>query len=188
MKRLIIRDEKKPSSIIFFFLFFIISAIPLYGLSQERINTSDKFTYLIENGARMIIENDFEKVLDMIAELPQEKKWDFRIKVLENSAYLKGYMVTKRKVYGQQWKAYYKGMLYSRDKSATLILVELLRDENDYLRAVTAKSLGFIGDQSALEELKRVATHDKNSKVRSNAKWAYEQISGGRFPKEITEE
>jgi hypothetical protein len=169
----------------------ILSLIIFIGLhigtdsfAQEDKRASEKFNYLIENGARMIRENEFEKVLDIVGELPSEKKGDFRVKALENSAYLKGYVVTKNKVYGKKWGVSYKSLIYSTDKSATPILIELLRDDNLYVRAFTAKALGFIGDKRALDELKRVAEKDKSSRVRSRAKWAYEQISGGKLRKE----
>ncbi len=158
------------------------------GFAQEGKGVSDKFIYLIENGARMIRENKFEEVLDMIGELSPEKKGDFRAKALENSAYLKGYVVTKNKVYGKKWEVSYKSLIYSTDKSATPILVELLRDDNLYVRAFTAKALGFIGDKRALDELKRIAEKDKSSRVRSRAKWAYEQIFGGKLRKESAQE
>jgi len=161
------------------FLFLLLS--PPSGIGQIGSEASDRFAYLIENGARMIRENEFEKILDMIAELPSEKKGDFRVKALENSAYLKGYVVTKNKVYGKRWEVSYKALIYSTDKSATPILVELLRDDNLYVRAFTAKALGFIGDKRALDELKRVARKDESSRVRSRAKWAYEQIFGGKL-------
>ncbi len=176
------------------FLGFIATLFPIIvlalllsvepGNSQTEKKTSDRFTSLIENGARMIRENEFEKVLDMVGELPPEKRGDFRVKALENSAYLKGYVVTKNKVYGKKWEVSYKSVIYSTDTNATPILVELLRDDNLYVRAFTAKALGFIGDKRALDELKRVAEKDKSSRVRSRAKWAYEQISGGKLLKE----
>jgi len=161
--------------------------IPQMGFGQEEKSPLDLFNSLIEKGAKMVRENEFEKVLDWIGELPQEKKSDFRIKVLENSAYLKGYVVTKNKICGKKWQAYYKTMLYSGEKIATPILVELLRDDNLYVRAFTAKALGFLGDQRALEELKMVADRDESRRVRSRAKWAYEMIIGGKTPKESVE-
>jgi hypothetical protein len=161
---------------------------PKPGNTQVEKEASDKFTYFIENGARMIRENEFEKVLDLVGELPSEKKGDHRVKALESSAYLKGYVVTKNKVYGKKWKVSYTSLIHSSDKSATPILVELLRDDNLYVRAFTAKALGFVGDKRALEELKRVAEKDESSRVRSRAKWAYEQISGGKLPKESPKE
>ena len=184
--------EKKQCLEVFSFvpllIFLTLFCIPQIGFGQEEKRTLDVFNALIEKGAKMIRENEFEKVLDWIGELPQEKKLDFRVKVLENSAYLKGYVVTKNKIYGKKWQAYYKTMLYSGDKIATPILLELLRDGNLYVRAFTAKALGFLGDQRALEELKRVADQDESRRVRSRAKWAHEQISGGKTPKEPVEE
>jgi hypothetical protein len=83
-----------------FFIFLFLFSIPMPGLAQEAKEEGkepqDKFSYLIDNGSRMIRENEFEKVLNIIGELSSEKKWDFKVKVLENSAYLKGYLVTKK--------------------------------------------------------------------------------------------
>lgn len=170
------------------FIFLFLFSVPMAGLAQEGKGNGkepqDKFSYLIENGSRMIRENEFEKILNMIGELSPEKKWDFRVKVLENSAYLKGYLVTKKHDYGKQWQDYYKVMCYSGDKRATTILIDLLKDSDPYMRAFTARALGYLGDHSALAELQRVATQDQNSKVRSRAKDAYEQILGGKLPKE----
>jgi hypothetical protein len=184
-------DMKKGLKLLgihFLIIFLSLLLSPQSSIGQIGNQASDRFTYLIENGARMIREKDFEKVLDMIGELPLEKKGDFRVKALENSAYLKGYVVTKNKVYGKKWQVSYKSLIYSTDKSATPILVELLRDDNLYVRAFTAKALGFIGDKRALDELKRVAEKDKSSRVRSRAKWAYEQISGNKISKEYLDE
>jgi len=167
--------------ILFLLIFFDLSITIQSGVAQEEKGTSDKFIYLIENGARMIRENNYEKIFDIISELPPEKKGDSRIKVLENSAYLKSYLLTKNKVHGKKWEVSYKAIIYSNDKTATPVLVELLRDDNLHMRAFTAKALGFIGDPRALDELRRVAEQDESSRVRSKAKWAYEQISGGKF-------
>jgi hypothetical protein len=155
---------------------------PLVSETLEKRETSetvDKFSYLVENGSKMIRENDFEKVFGLIRELPPEKKGDFRIKVIENSANLKAYLITKKREYGKAWQVYYKTMCYSGDKTATPILVDLLKDSDPYMRGFTARALGYLGDQTALEALRRVATSDPNSKVRSRAKDAYKQLSGG---------
>ena len=163
-------------------------------LSQAEVEKKEieeipnKFSYLIENGAKMIRENEYENVLHMIEKLPSEKKWDFRVKVLENFAYLKGYFVSKNRQYGKNWQSFYKPMVFSRDKIATPILVELLKDDDPYVRSFTAKALGYLGDKRALGELKRIADQDQNSKVRSRAKWAYEQVAGDRSPGEPLEE
>lgn len=142
----------------------------------------DKFFYLIENGSRMIRENEFENVFNMIGGLSSEKKGDFRVKVLENFAFLKGYLVTKKKDYGKKWQDYYKAMCYSGDKRATNILIDLLKDSDPYMRAFTARALGYLGDHSALGELQRVANEDQNSKVKSRAREAYYKISGKKLP------
>jgi len=162
---------KKSLGILLIFIFLLI--FPVNGATQD-----DKFTYLIENGARMIRENDFEKVFGMIRELPPEKKPDFRIRVIENFSYLKGYLVIKNKEYGKKWQVNYKPMVYTGDKSAAPILIDLMKDNDPYVRAFTARALGYLGDHTALEELERVATKDENSKVKSRAKEAYYKISG----------
>jgi hypothetical protein len=51
----------------------------------------------------MIRENDFEKVFGLIRELPPEKKFDFRVRVIGNFAYLKGYLVIKKHEHGGKW-------------------------------------------------------------------------------------
>jgi hypothetical protein len=177
------REKSFLSFLRILFPFIVLASLlsPEPGNTQAEKLASDKFNFLIKNGARMILENEFEKVLNMIGELPSEKKSDPRVKALESSAYLKGYVVTKNKVYGKKWNVSYKSLIYSTDKSVTPILVELLSDENLYVRAFTAKALGFLGDKNALEKLKRVAENDQSSRVRSRAKWAYEQISGMRL-------
>ena len=186
MKResVIVRRSTVPGRNIPLLIFLALLMTTETCFSQDEKGTSDKCTYLIENGARMIRENDCEKVLEIISELPQEKKWDFRIKVLENSAYLKSYLLTKNKAHGKKWEVSYKAIIYSNDKTATPVLLELLRDDNLHVRAFTAKALGFIGDPRALDELRRVSEQDESSRVKSKAKWAYEQISGSKLAKE----
>lgn len=49
-----------------------------------------------------------EKVLDLIGELIVGKKSDFRIRAIENFAYLEGYLMKKKKEYGQKWKVDHK--------------------------------------------------------------------------------
>lgn len=173
---------------IFLFLFSISMPVSTQEVKHEKQEPIDQFSYLIENGAKMIRENEYEKVLNMIGELSSEKKADFKVGVIENFAYLKSYLATKNKEHGKKWKVDYKSMVYSGDKTATPVLIEFLQDVDPYVRLCAAKALAYIGDERALEELKRVAGQDTNSKVRSIAKWAYEHISGGKFPKESIKE
>lgn len=165
----------------------LLTLVLLLVFSASSAAQEDKFTYLIENGPKMIGANQFDKILDMIRELPLEKRSDFRIKVIENFAYLKGYVMTKRREYADKWKLFYNTMLLSGDKSATLILVEFLKDGDHYVRDYAATALGYIGDERALEELKRVSDQDEKGKVRRRAQWAYDQI-GAIKPSEKLEE
>jgi len=160
--------------------FFIFSLLLLilnhpFVYSQE---VPESYSLLIEDGARMIRENDFERVLKMIQELPPFKKVDFKVRVLENFASLKGYLLTKNKEYGKKWQDGYKPMCYTMDKSATPILIELLKDSDPYMRAFTARALGFLGDHSALDVLRQLAQSDPNEKVRKRADEGYRRISG----------
>jgi len=61
-------------------------------------------------------------------------------------------------------------------------LIDLLKDSDPYMRAFTAMALGYLGDQSALVELERIATQDQNSKVRARAREAYHKISVKKLP------
>lgn len=163
---------------IFFLLFLLLLNHPIV-FAQE---TAEKYTFLIENGARMIRENEFEKVLNMIEELPPFRKADFRVRVLENFAYLKGYLVTKKKEYGKKWQEDYKPLCYTKDKSATSILIDLLKDNDPYIRAFTARALGFLGDQTSLDSIREVANQDPNKKVRLRARESYKRITGDDLP------
>jgi len=164
------------------FIGLVILWVPVSGLTQ------DNFSSLIENGAKMIRENEIEKVFNLIEGLPPEKRADFRVRVIENFANLKAYLISKKKEYGKKWQVDYKPMVLTGNKTTTPILVDLLKDNDPYVRAFVARALGYLGDQRALEEVKKVADNDPNSKVRSRANWAYEHISGGKFPKEPLKE
>lgn len=169
-------------------LSFLISLIPLRGFAQEGKEIQDPFPYLIENGSRMIRENEVEKIFNLLERLPPEKRSDFRIRVIENFTNLKAYLITKKREYGKKWQSDYKPMVYTGNKSATPILMDLLKDRDPYIRAFTARALAYLGDQNALETLKQLSQSDPNSKARSRAKWAYEHLSGGKLPKKDLEE
>jgi HEAT repeats len=163
----------------------VLVLLPVFSASLAA--QEDKFTYLIENGARMTRENQVDKVLDMIRELPLEKKSDFRIKVIENFANFKGYAMTRRREYGERWKLSYNSMILSGDKSATPILVEFLKDENHYVRDRAAVALGYIGDERALEDLNRVSDQDEKGLIRRRAQWAHDQIGAIKCPEKSEE-
>lgn len=182
----------RPIRVFPLLIFLVLSLFPLTGYAQgdkgEKKEISDQFSLLIENGSRMIRENESERVLSMIRELPPEKKIDFRIRVLENFANLKAYVVTRKKEYGKKWQVDYKPMIYTGDKTATSLLVDLLQDSDPYIRAFVAKALGYLGDQRALGAVKKVANSDPNFKVRVRASTAYKLISGEKVPEEQLKE
>lgn len=150
-------------------------------MTEKKEEMSDKYSYLIENGSRLIRENQFEKVLDLVRELPSEKRVDFKIRVIENFAYLKGFLVNKNREYGQKWKVDRRAIVYTGDKTATLILIDLLKDEHAHFRIYTLRALAYLGDQRALEPLQSLSNLDPNEKVRGTAKKAYIAI-GGKSP------
>ncbi len=172
--------------VLLFAVFLFLFSIPRSGFAQEVQGEvkeiSNKFSDLIENGSRMIRENEFEKVFGMIRELPPERKVDFRVRVIENFANLKAYLVSKNEGHGKKWQGDYKPMCYSLIKTATPILVDLLKDDDPYIRAFTARALGYLGDQTCMESLERVATLDPNPKVRSRAREAYDRLFGKKLP------
>jgi HEAT repeat protein len=180
----------KEKGVIFNFikiLFLLLFLVPLTGFTQEakevRKETLDKFSNLIENGARMIRENEIEKVFNLIEDLPQEKRGDFRVRVIKNFANLKAYLISKNKEYGKKWQEDYKPLCFTGDKTATSILIDLLRDNDPYMRAFTLRALGFLGDQTALEPIKNLANQDPNEKVRLRAREAFKRITGYDLPR-----
>lgn len=170
-----------PSKILFIFLILFLLN-DWVALAQEKKQDADQFSYLIENGAKMIRENEVEKVFNLIDGLPSEKRGDFRIRVIENFASLKAYLISKKKELGKKWQSDYKPMCYTGNKTAIPILLDLLKDDDPYLRAFVARALGYLGDHSVLEQIKRVIESDPNTKVQSRAKEAYWRITGQKFP------
>ncbi len=163
------------------FILFVL----LLLLSQPIVfaqETSDKFSLLIENGARMIRENEIGKVFNLIKDLTPEKRYDFRVRVIENFANLKAYLISNKKEYGKKWQEDYKSLCYTKDTSATPILLDLLKDNDPYIRAFTARTLGFLGDHTSLEALRELAKQDPNRKVRSRARETYKRITGYDLP------
>ncbi len=174
-------NRKEDWGMIRKFTFFILLLLLNYPIvfAQE---TSEKFSLLIENGSRMIRENEIEKVFNLIKDLTPEKRSDFRVRVIENFANLKAYLISNKKEYGKKVQEDYKPLCYTKDKSATPILIDLLKDNDPYIRAFTARALGFLGDHTSLEALREVANQDPNRKVRLRAREGYKRITGHDLP------
>jgi hypothetical protein len=136
---------------------------------------------LIQKGRVLIAEGDYNRVLDLIEDLPEKARNNIHIRILEWFAYLKGWVSNKDQVCKKNWWTLRTELIKLGDTEATPMLVIFLKDEDPYLRLYAAELLSHIGDKRALKDLRKVGENDENRKVRKRAKWAYEQISGERF-------
>ena len=146
------------------------------GESPEEIED-----FLIQYGPRLIAEDQYNRVLELIEDLPGRRRRHIQIRTLECFANLKGWVCDKDKYCKLSWWKLRQKLIDSEDNEATPMLVILLKDENHYLRIYAAELLGHIGDKRALEDLRAVGEGDENRKARKYAKKAYEQISGEKF-------
>jgi hypothetical protein len=137
--------------------------------------------FLIQNGSKLIAEGDYNRVLDLIKDLPEKARNNVQMRTLECFANLKGWVMNKDQVCKTNWWALRTELIKLGDNEATPMLVIFLRDKDPYLRLYAAELLSHIGDKRALKDLREVGESDGNSQVRKNAKWAYEQISGKKF-------
>jgi len=137
--------------------------------------------FLIQNGPRLVAEDQYTRVLELIEDLPGRRRRHIQIRTLECFANLKGWVCDKDKGCKLSWWKLRQKLIDSEDNEATPMLVILLKDENHYLRIYAAELLGHIGDKRALEDLRAVGEGDENRKARKYAKKAYEQISGEKF-------
>ena len=137
--------------------------------------------FLIQNGSKLIAEGDYNRVLDLIKNLPEKARNNIQMRTLECFANLKGWVMNKDQVCKTNWSALRTELIKLGDNEATPMLVIFLRDKDPYLRLYAAELLSHIGDKRALKDLREVGENDGNSQVRKNAKWAYEQISGKKF-------
>ncbi|MHC4488956.1 MAG: HEAT repeat domain-containing protein [Planctomycetota bacterium] len=137
--------------------------------------------FLIQYGPRLIAEDQYNRVLELIEDLPGRRRRHIQIRTLECFANLKGWVCDKDKYCKLSWGKLRNKLIDSGDNEATPILVILLEDEEPYVRLYVAELLGHIGDKRALQDLRAVGEGDENRKVRKYAKKAYEQISGEKF-------
>jgi hypothetical protein len=136
---------------------------------------------LIRDGPQMIDGGKYDEVLELIEDLPAERRKHVQIQTLACFANLKAYLSEADQVKKLNWWALRKRLLDWGDREATPILVPFLKAEDSYLRKYAAELLGHIGDERALKALRDVGEHDESHRVRRYAKWAYEEISGRGF-------
>jgi hypothetical protein len=148
---------------------------------EAKENPEETENFLIENGSKLIAGGDYNRVLDLIKNLPEKARDNIQIRTLEYFANLKGWVEKKDSVCKTNWSALRTELIKLGDNEATPMLVIFLRDKDPYLRLYAAELLSHIGDKRALKDLREVGENDENSQVRKNARWAYEQISGKKF-------
>jgi flagellar biosynthesis/type III secretory pathway chaperone len=137
--------------------------------------------FLIQDGPRLIAEDQYNRVLELIEDLPSKNRKHVQIKTLACFANLKGYLSEADKLKKLHWWTLWKKLIDSGDNEATPMLTVILRDNDPGVRRCAAELLGHIGDNRALNTLREVGENDEHFRVRRYAKWAYEQISGEKF-------
>jgi HEAT repeats len=148
---------------------------------EAKETPAENENFLIQNGSKLISEGDYNRVLDLIKNLPEKARNNIQMRTLECFANLKGWVMNKDPVCKTNWSALRTELIKLGDNEATPMLVIFLKDKDPYLRLYAAELLSHIGDKRALKDLREIGENDGNSQVRKNAKWAYEQISGKKF-------
>jgi hypothetical protein len=136
---------------------------------------------LIQEGPTLIAKGQYSRVLELIEDLPEERRKHVQVQTLECFANLKGWMSNRDTTCKSRWWSLRQQLINSGNKEATPVLVIFLKDEDPWLRIYAAELLGYIGDKRALRDLREAAENDANRKVRGYAKKAYERISGEKF-------
>lgn len=148
---------------------------------EAKENPEETEKFLMQNGSKLIAEGDYNRVLDLIKDLPEKARNNIQMGTLEYFANLKGWVTKKDPVCKTNWSALRTELIKLGDNEVTPMLVIFLKDKDPYLRLYAAELLSHIGDKRALKDLREAGESDENSQVRKNAKWAYEQISGKKF-------
>jgi hypothetical protein len=175
-KRTVLMKELKPNTRVKM-LFDVRESV----LGESKVCAEDTENFLIQNGSKLIAEGDYNRVLGLIKDLPEKARNNIQMRTLEYFANLKGWVTNKDQGCKTNWWALRTELIKIGDNEATPMLVIFLRDKDPYLRLYAAELLSHIGDKRALKDLREVGENDENPKVRKNAKWAYEQISGEKF-------
>ena len=150
-------------------------------LPKEVVERPKEIEDLIQNGPKLIAGGGYNRVLELIDDLPGRRRRHIQIQILECFANLKGWVWNRDESCKLNWRNLRQRLINSGDNEATPMLVIFLRDEDPWMRLYAAELLGHIGDKRALEDLRAVGEGDENRKVRKYSKRAYEKISGEKF-------
>jgi hypothetical protein len=155
-----------------------VKELPKQEVKESPMGTEDS---LIQEGPTLIAKGQYSRVLELIEDLPEERRRHVQVQTLECFANLKGWMSDRNTTCKSRWWSLRQQLINSGDKEATPVLVIFLKDEDPWLRIYAAELLGYIGDKRALKDLREAGENDANRKVRGYAKKAYERISGEKF-------
>jgi len=152
-------------------------------IPKEEVKESPKEIegFLIQDGPKLMAEGEYNRVLELIEDLPGETRRHAQVQTLECFSNLKGWVSERDHICKLRWWKLRQELINKGANEATPMLVIFLKDEDPYLRLYAAELLGHIGDKRALKDLRAAGENDENHKVRRYAKKAYEQISGEKF-------
>ena len=151
------------------------------ALPKEVVERPKEIEDLIQNGPKLIAGGGYNRVLELIDDLPGRRRRHIQIQIIECFANLKGWVWNRDESCKLSWWSLRQRLIISGDNEATPLLVIFLGDEDPWMRLYAAELLGHMGDERALKDLRDVATNDENHKVRRYAKKAYKQIAGEEF-------
>jgi serine/threonine protein kinase len=124
---------------------------------------------LVERGPSLLRQNKYTELIKDINKLPTVERQSTNIKVLECFAHLKNWILMKDNNSKAMWGNLYKVLQHSEDRTATPLLIQMIKDPEDWTRLYAVALLGNIGDQRALGDLRKIAANDSNSKIRKSA-------------------
>ncbi len=124
---------------------------------------------LVERGPTLLRENNQTKLIEDINRLSTAERRGTKIMILECFAHLKNWILLKDKNSKTTWGNLYKVLQHSEDRTATPLLIQIIKDPDVWTRLYGVALLGDIGDRRALDDLREIAENDSNSKVRKSA-------------------
>jgi HEAT repeat protein len=83
--------------------------------------------------------------------------------------HLKRVVVDRDKQSKPLWGQLYEFLEKSNNRTATPLLVKIIRDPEEYTRLYAVILLGSIGDHRAIGDLQQIANSDPNRKIRRSA-------------------
>jgi serine/threonine protein kinase len=124
---------------------------------------------LVDRGPTLLRQNKYTELIKDINKLTPVERQSTNIKVLECFAHLKNWILMKDNNSKAIWGSLYKVLQHSEDRTPTPLLIQIIKDPEDWTRLYAVALLGNIGDQRALDDLRKIAANDSNAKIRKSA-------------------